>query len=169
MFIFIIIGSLDLLQQVMFESDVADAVIHPILRFFGLHWQPSHGFTPYLGALAFTTTVSTVIAIKQVVTGKTFCVLCILSNSIDIQKCNYVTLISIILLSIITWGTVIMIVVFLHVRKTGGSVVKAFVDLIPFLVFFPSLLYYGAVSEIALKKYPLIMVTIILFTLLIVS
>mmetsp|Transcript_86991 Transcript_86991/g.170212 ORF Transcript_86991/g.170212 Transcript_86991/m.170212 type:complete len:400 (+) Transcript_86991:51-1250(+) len=102
-------------QEVLFESELVDAVFQPVLRFFGLNWEPSHGFTPYLGALAFTTVVSTAIAIKQVIT------------------------------------------VFMHVRKTGRSVAKAFLDLLPFLVFFPCLLYYGAISEIALKKYPVLM------------
>ena len=56
--------------KVLFESELVDAVFQPVLRFFGLNWEPSHGFTPYLGALAFTTVVSTAIAIKQVITGK---------------------------------------------------------------------------------------------------
>ena len=49
--------------------------------------------------------------------------------------------------------------VFLHVHKSGGSVAKAAFDLLPFVVFFPSLLYYGANSSIALPQYPLLFVS----------
>jgi hypothetical protein len=44
------------------------------------------------------------------------------------------------------------------VHERRESVLKAALDLLPFLVFFPSLLYWGATSDIALKKYPLLMV-----------
>ncbi len=52
--------------------------------------------------------------------------------------------------------------VFAHVHDKGGSVLKAGVDLLPFLVFFPSLLYWGATSDIALKRVPVLMVSVAL-------
>ena len=48
---------------------MADQILQPVLRFFGLHWEPSSGVTPYLMALTFTVVVTTNIAIKQVITG----------------------------------------------------------------------------------------------------
>ena len=49
--------------------------------------------------------------------------------------------------------------VFSQVHARGDSMGKAALDLLPFLVFLPSLLFWGIHSEIALTKYPLIMVT----------
>ena len=49
---------------------MADQILQPVLRFFGLHWEPSSGVTPYLMALTFTVVVTTNIAIKQVITGR---------------------------------------------------------------------------------------------------
>jgi hypothetical protein len=47
-----------------------DSIVQPVLRFFGLDWQPNHGVTPFLCALAFTYITSTIIALKQVYTGQ---------------------------------------------------------------------------------------------------
>jgi len=86
--------------------------------------------TPYFMAFSFTTTVSSIIALKQIYT------------------------------------------VIVHVLRSGNSqqsVGKALLDLLPFLVFFPTILYWCAVSDIALSWYPLVTVNLLLLHSKIVS
>lgn len=48
---------------------------------------------------------------------------------------------------------------FTQVYERGDSLIKPALDLLPFLVFLPSLFYYCASSDIALPKYPLVTVS----------
>lgn len=55
----------------------------------------------------------------------------------------------------------ISVVSFVKKKKTC-SPIRALIDLLPFLVFFPCIMYWNAVSEIGLKRYPLIMLCYVL-------
>lgn len=59
-----------LCMQVVFESPAVDALLQPTLAYFNLNWLPSSGVTPFLMALSFTVSVSSLIALKQIYTGK---------------------------------------------------------------------------------------------------
>jgi hypothetical protein len=131
---------------VLFESPLVDSIVQPILRFFGLDWQPNHGVTPFLCALAFTYITSTIIALKQVYTGQCGTLGPLRRSCPNLLTCCV--------------SSLLPCAVFVEVSRRGGPLYKPALDLLPFLVFLPSLMYYCAVSELALKEYPLITVRI---------